>query len=96
LARRLLLPALLVPAMFGSLRLQGQRMGWYGTEVGSALMVTCPIVVLLALVWFTARALDAADARRRASETASHVAAERLAGSSPRRRTCSSPRRAAS
>ncbi len=62
LARRLLLPAAIVPIVLGYLRLEGQRAGWYGTEVGLALMVTSLIAVLLVLVWITARALDAADA----------------------------------
>ena len=39
IARRLIPTALVVPLVLGWLRLQGQHLGWYGTEFGIAILV---------------------------------------------------------
>jgi signal transduction histidine kinase len=67
LARRLLAPVVTVPLVFGWLRLEGQRQGWYDTDTGSAFLVMAMIVVFGALVWRTATAVQAADADLRAA-----------------------------
>jgi len=71
--RRLLLPALLVPAVLGWLRLIGERRRWYEPEVGAALMVLAVTCVFTFVVWWSAqstsriaRARDRAEAARRA------------------------------
>ncbi|MGH2653452.1 MAG: hybrid sensor histidine kinase/response regulator [Actinomycetota bacterium] len=68
LLRRFLPSAIVMLAVAGWLRLQGQRLGLYGTEVGAALMVILTIVLLTVLVWRNARSLHAADVERREAE----------------------------
>lgn len=50
LARRLLIPAFLLPVIIGIIRLWGHRMGLYDLEFGSALFVTSIILVFVALI----------------------------------------------
>jgi signal transduction histidine kinase len=71
MARRLLPAALLIPATFGWLRLEGQYAGFYGTAVGLALFAASNIVCFTALILWNARSLHGA-------ETAAIRAAARL------------------
>jgi diguanylate cyclase (GGDEF)-like protein/PAS domain S-box-containing protein len=57
-ARRLLVPAIGIPIAFSLVRLQLQRAGWYGLELGLALMLTATTVTLVAVIWWSARWLD--------------------------------------
>ena len=68
LARRLLLPAILVPILFGYLRVRGQNAGLYDTGLGTALFAMSLVAVFVALVWRTAAELSAVDAERRHAE----------------------------
>jgi PAS domain S-box-containing protein len=68
LLRRLLPSAIVMVAVAGWLRLEGQRLGLYGTELGAALMVILTIVLLTVLVWRGARSLHTADLERREAE----------------------------
>jgi signal transduction histidine kinase len=68
LARRLLLPAILVPILFGYLRVRGQNAGLYDTGLGTALFAMSLVAVFVALVWRTAAELTAVDAERRHAE----------------------------
>jgi PAS domain S-box-containing protein len=68
IARRLLPAALLVPLVFGWLRLQGQLAGWYGTEAGVALFALSNVLLFGALVWANAALLDRSDVSRRRAE----------------------------
>ena len=68
MARRVLPVAIVLPIVLGWLRLQGQRAGWYGTEVGLALYAASNVLAFTGLIWFTARTLNRLDADRRASE----------------------------
>lgn len=54
LIRRLLPAVLLLPLVLGWIRLQGERAGFYGTELGLAVYVTSMVGVLSLLVWSTA------------------------------------------
>ncbi len=66
---RVMLPAtFLVPILLGFLRLQGQRAGFYGTELGLALMVGSSIVVFAALTLWAASSLHKAEANRARTE----------------------------
>ena len=68
--RRLLPAAVLVPAVLGWLRLQGELAGLYDTEVGVALMVVVSIVILAAVVGLSARLLHRIDTERKRVEEA--------------------------
>jgi PAS domain S-box-containing protein len=73
-----LLPAVIViPLLLGWLSLQGERAGFYGTNVGIALMVVCTIGLLSVFVWLTAREFNRADAERSVVEHALRASEER-------------------
>ena len=79
LARRLLVPAALLPFAVGWLRLRGQQAGWFGTEAGVSLVALSNAVLFGVLVWITARLLYRADVKRRQMEEAMHDQMHRLA-----------------
>jgi PAS domain S-box-containing protein len=64
-ARRMLPFTVLVPLVLGWLRVVGQRAGYYGTGFGSAALVMAFVLLLLALISWTATVLNRADAQRR-------------------------------
>jgi His Kinase A (phospho-acceptor) domain len=68
LARRLLPVMLILPLSMAIVRLKGQQLGWYGTEMGLALYCVSQMVTLSLVVWLSARWLGRIDARRRHAE----------------------------
>jgi signal transduction histidine kinase len=68
LARRLILPAVLVPPVLGYLRVAGQQGGIYDTGMGTALLVVALVMLFTLLIWRTAASLDATDRVRAAVE----------------------------
>jgi PAS domain S-box-containing protein len=58
LLRRLLPGAVAALLLAGWLRVEGQRAGLYGTEFGSALLVSLSIVLVSTLIWRSARSLE--------------------------------------
>jgi PAS domain S-box-containing protein len=75
--RRLLPGVIVVPALFGWLRLAGQRAGLYDTATGT-LLFTCSVIVSLAvLVWASGRSLARADVERRRAEEAARTSEDR-------------------
>jgi two-component system, sensor histidine kinase and response regulator len=76
-ARRLLPAAILVPLVLGWLRLRGQQIGFYGTELGVSLITVANMVVLAALVWWSARLIYRLDHERRRSAEEMRIARER-------------------
>ncbi len=70
LVRRLFPVAVVVPVAVGWLRLQGQKAGWYGTEVGLTIFAMANVLIFTVLTWHTAGKLRDADMRRRKSEDA--------------------------
>ena len=58
MARRFLPAVFIVPLLGAWIRLQGQRAGLFGTELGLAWNVTTNVVTLSFLVWLTARKLN--------------------------------------
>lgn len=78
LARRLLPAALLVPFVAGWFRLQGERAGYYSTEFGLSLFATTNIVILMFLIWLTARSIDRTDAERKQAENTLRESEARL------------------
>ncbi|HJQ30043.1 MAG TPA: response regulator [Rubrobacter sp.] len=76
-ARRLLPAALLVPAVLGWLRLRGQQMGLYGTELGTSVITVANMAIFAALVLWSARLLYRIDGERRRAEEEMRGARER-------------------
>ena len=68
LARRLLVPVVVVPIALDWLRLQGEQRGWWGESAGMAVDALIYVAGFAALVLYLARSLDALDARRKLSE----------------------------
>jgi signal transduction histidine kinase len=66
LARRLIVPAILVPTALGYLRVAGQQAGMYDTGMGTALLVVSLAMLFTVLIWRTAASLDATDRVRAA------------------------------
>jgi diguanylate cyclase (GGDEF)-like protein len=58
MARRFLPAVFIVPLLGAWIRVQGQRAGLFGTELGLAWNVTTNVVTLSLLVWLTARKLN--------------------------------------
>ncbi|MGB9471674.1 MAG: hypothetical protein WBQ59_20170 [Candidatus Acidiferrum sp.] len=55
MARRILLAAVLLPVLYGSVSLLGQGMGWYQTEFGIALLTSLNIASFVMVTWFGSR-----------------------------------------
>ena len=68
MARRVLPLAILLPMVVGWLRLQGQKAGWYDTEVGLALFAASNVVIFSVVIWLAARTLNRVDADRRGAD----------------------------
>jgi signal transduction histidine kinase/PAS domain-containing protein len=69
MARRALLPVVVVPIALAWIRLLGERAGLYPEPIGVSLLTTFTVVALVAVVLWNARALRGLDAeRRRAAE----------------------------
>ena len=79
IARRLFLPAVVLPFAIGFLRLEGERFGWYGTAAGISLHALADALILGTLVWVTARLQHQSDLRHREDEATVHRQAEQLA-----------------
>jgi PAS domain S-box-containing protein len=68
MARRLLPAAILVPALLGWLRLEGQRRGFYNSEFGVALYTVTNMVVFGSIICCNALSLFRTDAKRTKAE----------------------------
>ena len=68
LIRRLLPAAVLVPVVLAWLRLEGQRAGLYGTGVGVLMTTSANVLIISALVLWSARLLDRLESKRRRAE----------------------------
>lgn len=64
MVRRLLPAALVIPALLGWVRWQGQLAGLYDTEFGLVLLVVMLTIVFTAIVWWNARLLAKIDHER--------------------------------
>ena len=78
LLRRWLIGALVVPVGIGWVRLQGEQAGLYDTAYGLALTTLTGVVLLVVVIWLTARRLEKFDAERRQALVALQEANERL------------------
>lgn len=68
IVRRLLPAAIFVPVVLGWLRLKGQQVGLYDSELGVALMVVSSIAIFAVLVMWSARLLNRTDIKREQAE----------------------------
>jgi PAS domain S-box-containing protein len=68
MARRLLPVILILPLLIGWSRLQGERYGIFGSEVGVALVAVTYTLCFLLLLWMNTRAVNHTDRLRRAAE----------------------------
>ncbi len=66
MTRRILPVVLFAPPAIGWLRLEGQRLGLYGTSFGLALFAASNVVGMTLLIWWTGAKLMRADTERRA------------------------------
>jgi signal transduction histidine kinase len=69
-ARRLLTAAIIIPVLLGWFLMLGQRAGLYDAALSSSLLVVGSILSFSSLIWFSAKALERLDARRREAEEA--------------------------
>jgi signal transduction histidine kinase len=69
--------AILVPVVLGWFRLRGEQAGLYGAEVGVYLITVANMVVIAALVWWSARLIYRIDRERRHAAQEMRVARER-------------------
>jgi len=78
---RHLLPLLIgVPIMLGWFRVQGELHGYFESTLGVALMITCVMLLMTGLTWWTAQALNRITANRLQSETRFRESEERYRG----------------
>ncbi len=78
IVRRFFPAVVITIIILGYLRLAGQYVGWYETELGAALMVVGTIVALAALLWWNAAIISRGDRRRLAVEAALHLSESAL------------------
>jgi signal transduction histidine kinase/ActR/RegA family two-component response regulator len=80
LVRRLLVLAIVVPAVFGWLMVQGERTGLFDTALGSAFLVVATVTTFAAVIMVLARGIDALDRWRSSAENelrgSSHLISE--------------------
>jgi len=77
MARRLLPTATILPFVLGWARLEGQRAGWYGLAIGTAMLAMAIVALLVALIWTTGRSLDQVERERRGIEAELRLSLER-------------------
>lgn len=61
-------PMLLVVVLLGWFRTMGRDSGWFGAGFGTAMFVVAILVILTALIWWTAVSLNRTDRERRQAE----------------------------
>jgi diguanylate cyclase (GGDEF)-like protein len=71
-------PVVVTIVALGFVSLFGQRVGWYDTEMGAALLVSTSIIALAGLLWWNAALISSADRRRLAVEEALKVSESAL------------------
>ncbi len=67
-ARRLLVPALVVPLVMGWVTQEGQIQGWYDDEAAHSLFAVSSVIFFGAAVWMNAVMINKGDERRREVE----------------------------
>jgi PAS domain S-box-containing protein len=70
IARKLIIPLMILPIIIGWFRIQGEHINLFESEEGVVLVAITYSVCFLILVWLTAKSLSKIDLKRRASEEA--------------------------
>ena len=70
MARRLLIPAIVIPALLGGMSIAGERAGLYDTTFSGATFVVADVVFFLVLIWRSAGLLYRTDMERQRTEDA--------------------------
>ncbi|MCE5348186.1 MAG: PAS domain S-box protein [Bacteroidales bacterium] len=70
IARKLLLPLMILPVVIAWLRINGERTGMFKSNEGIVLVALTYTCCFLALIWLTARSVNKIDLKRHASEEA--------------------------
>ena len=78
LSRQLLLASIYLPIVLGWLRLEGQRAGYYDTELGAALFVVSSIVIFASALWWGAHLLHQIGQERHRTQEALRQSKEDL------------------
>jgi PAS domain S-box-containing protein len=78
LARWLLPIAVALPVILGWLRLEGQQVGLYDTEFGTALLTLATLILFSIFIFWVARSLNALDSQRAAAMQALRQARDEL------------------
>ena len=65
--RRLTVPVILISLILGFFRVKGQTAGLYDTAFGTALRTLVEIILLIGILWWTARGISLTDAKVRES-----------------------------
>ncbi len=68
MARRLLPLVILIPGILGWLRLHGEKKGFYGSELGTSMLVVTIIMILGAFILSNARSMNDASSKRKKIE----------------------------
>jgi two-component sensor histidine kinase len=67
-AGSLLLPAIVIPLLLGSLTLLGWKIGIYGVEFGISLVVLANIAIFTIIIWWSANSFNNIDIKRKKAE----------------------------
>jgi PAS domain S-box-containing protein len=78
IARKLLLPLMILPVVIAWLRINGERAGLFKSDEGVVLVALTYTVCFLVLIWMTARSVSRIDQKRRISEDALRESEERF------------------
>lgn len=78
MARRLIVPAILLPFALGLLRTYTEEVGWIDESFGRPMMIMLLIVSFVAVIWRSARSMGVLSRAQMQSEEARRQSAERL------------------
>lgn len=78
IAKKLLIPGIILPILIAWLRLTGERSGIFESDEGVVLVTLTYSLCFMVLIWLTARSVNKIDLERRASEKESRESEERL------------------
>lgn len=94
MARRVLPVAVLTPILLAWPRLQGERLGYYETEVGLAIFATSNIIIFTVVIWLSAQSLNRVDEARRLADLSTRAALTELEQESAERNRAEAAARA--
>ena len=84
MARRMVVPAIVVPFLLGLLRFNLEKLGWISTDTGRSLLIILLIVSGTSLIWWNAFFLSKATEQRTQAVLDRDLASKSLAASESR------------